>query len=170
MGETMKEKTKIAVCFWFGKVYPKVLDVVMLIGAILSWIPVPILMYQLVVNKMIALIFVVALCLITGVVTLWLYVVLKKMRGEISKALIDGIEVKAIAYRTNSLGEKVFVLEKDARLTVEFSYGGEQLKITSAKPTLKNVTLGYKAFLPYENKRVRILYSPSQKHVLILGK
>lgn len=164
------KQNKIAVCFWYGKVYPRIIDYIMLFGIIFSLIPVPIIVYMSVTQKSFALIIVAIMCLANWVCSLWLFDMLKRMRKGIKTALTDAVEVEAISYRSNKEGNKDFVFYKDARFTVEFFYKGERVKITSSTPTLKNAILGYKAFLPYENKKINILYSPSQSHVLILNK
>ena len=164
----VKEKTKIAACFWYGKVYSKAIDWIVFVGMICGVILLPGIFELFLRNPEFPFLFLAFFALGGSVVMCWGFVVLRKMRKSISVALLDAVELEAKAYRTNAEGEKRYVIDSEARLTVEFRYEGEWMKITSAKPSYKNVLLGQKAFRPYENKKVKILYSPSQKHVLIL--
>lgn len=163
------KKTKIAACFWYGRVYPKIIDYTCLIAVIISIAGIPYLTYSAMIFQEYILFILVAMLLFGLPIFLWVFIVLKKMRKRIGIALIDAVELQASAYRTNGAGKKgMFLLEKEARLTVEFVYNEEKMKITSETPSYARILLGYKAFCQYENKKIRILYSPSQKHVLIL--
>ena len=107
-------------------------------------------------------------------VFVYLYFISRKQRKEVKKALKDAVVITAQTTITDMRGKAVGtrfnnILTEKQRLAVKFFYNGEKIIKLSAPQNIKRPFIKNKRmFLKYGNRKVQILYSPTENHVLLI--
>lgn len=101
---------------------------------------------------------------------LYCCILIIKQRKVILLACKDAVELSARAIKVSSEGVIMrSQAVKDERLMLIFFFNGHEKTKISGAPDLKRPFINYnKLFRKYENKVIRILYSPYYDHVLLL--
>lgn len=91
----------------------------------------------------------------------------EKMRTNILNWMEDAVELNAFAQTVNV--EHISFLFPRAKLQVSFAFDGKQYKKTSGRNQEGKMRTGYQNFwMKFNNKSIRILYSPKYDQVILL--
>lgn len=157
------KKYRVIASLKMGKYYSRFMRSIILIGALLGTLMIPVAIYISMLEKdpaFLCLIFFVAL-VVSGCI--YAYIKLVEVHRHVLLVLKDGDELDGDAKRT-CINSNIL----DERLTVKFFYKGKKYVKISDKPNMRKPFLGYKAFRRYADKSIRILYSEKQDDVLII--
>ena len=163
-----KNEHKIIANFKDGQHYGLGLHYVLFIGGLCAPAMVVGLVFVLIIEFDFAFVFLIVFAMFFLILCVYCYIKLLEQRKNIKKALQDAVMVDAVIKRIQCDGwsqqERVLFY---SQCVAEFVYDNKEIQITSGKPRKMKPFIKQHLYDKYIDRRIKVLYSPSQQEILI---